>query len=284
MKRFNGIIESEFAPASTMDLWLFKGNLKYFGPKGWTGISGGGESGGIEIGDTTGTAYDGGKGAALAVKIEEVNDKVDDRFLKIAGAVGLKSGASGDLVMDLSDTNYMSDATTVEGGLKSLDAQLKPIIIPDASFNIPTNSSSDAIAAIFTDSLVSEIFANGANKKLVLLANNSQQFPLSVQYSNSNGNLVIRLMYVHAGAMYYRQFNKTAAGVWSINTAKAGPIMLTTDTITVPAATTTTVGGVKKAAAMTSLSADAELAAVTAKLNELIQKLKDAGTLDIPVS
>ena len=75
-----------------------------------------------------------------------------------------------------------------------------------------------------------------------------------------------------------------ALGVWSINTAKAGPIMLTTDAITIPAATTTVVGGVKKAAAITSLSADAELAAVTAKLNELIQKLKDADTLDIPVS
>lgn len=228
MKRFNGIIESEFAPASTMDLWLFKGNLKYFGPKGWTDIS---SSGGSQ--SLAQVAYTG-----------DYN-----------GLINLPS---------------IPDTT--------------PITVPDASFNIPTNSSSDAIAAIFTDSLVSEIFANGANKKLVLLANNSQQFPLSVQYSNSNGNLVIRLMYVHAGAMYYRQFNKTAAGVWSINTAKAGPIMLTTDTITVPAATTTTVGGVKKAAAMTGLSADAELAAVTAKLNELIQKLKDAGTLDIPVS
>ena len=75
----------------------------------------------------------------------------------------------------------MSDATTVEGGLKDLDAQLKPIIIPDAAFNIPTDSSSDAIAAIFTDSLVNEIFANGVNKKLVLLANNSQQFNTQTQ-------------------------------------------------------------------------------------------------------
>lgn len=229
MKRFNGIIESEFAPASTMDLWLFKGNLKYFGPKGWTDINSGG----------------GSQSLAQVAYTGDYNDLINPPDIPSAPT---------------------------------------PITVPDAAFNIPTNSSSDAIAAIFTDSLVNEIFANGVNKRLVLLANNSQQFPLSVQYSNSNGNLVIRLMYVHAGAMYYRQFNKTAAGVWSINTAKAGPIMLTTDTITVPAATTTVVGGVKKAAAMTSLSADAELAAVTVKLNELIQKLKDAGTLDIPVS
>ena len=44
MKRFNGIVESEFAPTSTMDMWLLKGNLKYFGPKGWSEVSSGGGS------------------------------------------------------------------------------------------------------------------------------------------------------------------------------------------------------------------------------------------------
>lgn len=229
MKRFNGIVESEFAPTSTMDMWLLKGNLKYFGPKGWTDVSSGGGSQSLAQ-----VAYTG----------------------------------------DYNDLINLPDIPTVP----------TPIIIPDTAFNIPTNSSSDAIAAVFTDELVSEIYANGVNKRLVLLANNSQQFPLSMQYSNSNGNLTIRLMYVRAGMEFYREFKKTAAGVWSISTARAGQIMLTTDAITIPAATTTTVGGVKKAAAITSLSADAELAAVTAKLNELIQKLKDAGTLDIPVS
>lgn len=121
MKRFNGIIESEFAPASTMDMWLFRGNLKYFGPKGWTGVSSGGSQ-------------------ALA---------------KVA-----YSGSYTDLI-------------------------------------------------------------------------NTPDIP----------------------APY-----------------------------TLPEAQVSTIGGVKKAAAITSLSADAELAAVTAKLNELIQKLKDAGTLDTPVS
>lgn len=229
MKRFNGIVESEFAPASIMDMWLFKGNLKYFGPKGWTDVSSGGGSQSLAQ-----VAYTG----------------------------------------DYNDLTNLPDIPTVP----------TPIIIPDTAFNIPTNSSSDAIAAVFTDELVSEIYANGVNKRLVLLANNSQQFPLSMQYSNSNGNLTIRLMYVHAGMEFYREFKKTAAGVWSISTARAGQIMLTTDAITIPTATATTVGGVKKATAITSLSADAELAAVTSKLNELIQKLKDAGTLDIPVS
>lgn len=37
MKRFNGIVESEFAP-SKYDMWLFKGSLKYFGPSGWADI------------------------------------------------------------------------------------------------------------------------------------------------------------------------------------------------------------------------------------------------------
>lgn len=38
MKRINSIIESEFAPASKNDMWLFKGSLKYFGPKGWADV------------------------------------------------------------------------------------------------------------------------------------------------------------------------------------------------------------------------------------------------------
>lgn len=191
MKRFNGIIESEFAPASTMDLWLFKGNLKYFGPKGWTDISSGG----------------GSQSLAQVAYTGDYND--------------------------LTNLPSIPDTT--------------PITVPDASFNIPTNSSSDAIAAIFTDSLVNEIFANGANKRLVLLANNSQQFPLSVQYSNSKGNLTIRMMYVHAGMEFYREFKKTAAGVWSIGTVKAGRIMLTTDPITVPVVDNITEGGSTKA-------------------------------------
>ena len=37
MKRYNGIVESEFAP-SKYDMWLFKGSLKYFGPSGWADI------------------------------------------------------------------------------------------------------------------------------------------------------------------------------------------------------------------------------------------------------
>lgn len=39
MKRINSIIESEFAPASKNDMWLFKGSLKYFGTNGWANVS-----------------------------------------------------------------------------------------------------------------------------------------------------------------------------------------------------------------------------------------------------
>lgn len=192
MKRFNGIVESEFAPASTMDMWLFKGNLKYFGPKGWTDVGSGGGS------------------------------------------------------QELAQVAYTGDYNDLFN-LPDIPTAPTPIIIPDTAFNIPANSNSDTIAAVFTDELVSEIYANGVNKRLVLLANNSQQFPISLQYSNSNGNLTIRLMYVHAGMEFYREFKKTAAGVWSIGTVRAGQIMLTTDPITVPVVDNITEGGSTKA-------------------------------------
>lgn len=38
MNRFNGIVESEFAP-SKKDMWLYKGTLKYFGPSGWSNVN-----------------------------------------------------------------------------------------------------------------------------------------------------------------------------------------------------------------------------------------------------
>ena len=40
MRRYNGIVESEFAP-SKFDLWMFRGSLKYFGPNGWANVSSG---------------------------------------------------------------------------------------------------------------------------------------------------------------------------------------------------------------------------------------------------
>lgn len=48
---------------------------------------------------------------------------------------------------------------------------------------------------------------------------------------------------------------------------------------TLPAATTTTLGGVKKASGVVALGADAELAAVITTVNDILSKLKSAGIM-----
>lgn len=48
---------------------------------------------------------------------------------------------------------------------------------------------------------------------------------------------------------------------------------------TLPAATTTTLGGVKRASGVAALAADAELATVVSTINDLLSKLKTAGIM-----
>lgn len=48
---------------------------------------------------------------------------------------------------------------------------------------------------------------------------------------------------------------------------------------TLPIATTTTLGGVKRASGVATLAADAELATVVSTINDLLSKLKTAGIM-----
>lgn len=48
---------------------------------------------------------------------------------------------------------------------------------------------------------------------------------------------------------------------------------------TLPTATTTTLGGVKRASGVAALAADAELATVVSTINDLLSKLKTAGIM-----
>ena len=88
---------------------------------------------------------------------DEGLDKIPVKFNKVKAAVGL----TNDLGMPaLTDTNYMGGSVDVVDSLKKLDAQLEPIIIPAAAFNISASATSEEIAAVFTDELLNEIANN----------------------------------------------------------------------------------------------------------------------------
>lgn len=77
-----GIVESEYAPKSKLEMWLFKGDLKYFGSNGWESIGGGGNYtlpaattstlGGVKMATNVGSAPAGADTAALVSTVNAI--------------------------------------------------------------------------------------------------------------------------------------------------------------------------------------------------------------------
>lgn len=161
------------------------------------------------------------------------NEKVTaEALVKLKESAGFTE--AGDMP-DLTDTNYLSGTVTLVEGLEKLDAQLEPIIIPAAAFNIPASATSEEIAAVFTDELLNEIANNTTHRPYILVdtGNNFyQQFRLSLQLSGpTTGAITLRFMYELAGMEFYREFKRTAQGAWSISTVRAGKLLIEGDVV-----------------------------------------------------
>lgn len=181
----------------------------------------------VKVTDTTSAAF--GK---VQKRIEVDKADADSKFNKVKAAVGL----TNDLGMPaLTDTNYMGGSVDVVDSLKKLDAQLEPIIIPAAAFNISASVTSEEIAAVFTDELLNEIANNTTHRPYILVdtSNNFyQQFRLSLQLSGpTTGAITLRFMYELAGMEFYREFKRTAQGAWSISTIRAGKLLIEGDVV-----------------------------------------------------
>ena len=181
----------------------------------------------VKVTDTTSAAF--GK---VQKRIEVDKADADSKFNKVKAAVGL----TNDLGMPtLTDTNYMGGSVDVVDSLKKLDAQLEPIIIPAAAFNISASATSEEIAAVFTDGLLNEIANNTTHRPYILVdtGNNFyQQFRLSLQLSGpTTGAITLRFMYELAGMEFYREFKRTAQGAWSISTIRAGKLLIEGDVV-----------------------------------------------------
>lgn len=181
----------------------------------------------VKVTDTTSAAF--GK---VQKRIEVDKADADSKFNKVKAAVGL----TNDLGMPaLTDTNYMGGSVDVVDSLKKLDAQLEPIIVPAAAFNISASATSEEIAAVFTDELLNEIANNTTHRPYILVdtGNNFyQQLRLSLQLSGpTTGAITLRFMYELAGMEFYREFKRTAQGAWSISTVRAGKILIEGDVV-----------------------------------------------------
>ena len=229
----------------------------------------------VKVTDTTSAAF--GK---VQKRIEVDKADADSKFNKVKAAVGL----TNDLVMPaLTDTNYMGGSVDVVDSLKKLDAQLEPIIIPAAAFNISASATSEEIAAVFTDELLNEIANNTTHRPYILVdtGNNFyQQFRLSLQLSGpTTGAITLRFMYELAGMEFYREFKRTAQGAWSISTVRAGKILIEGDVVN-----NLTAGGTKvplsaeQGKALKALidALDSDTGDLEIELKELIQTTKTA--------
>ena len=229
----------------------------------------------VKVTDTTSAAF--GK---VQKRIEVDKADADSKFNKVKAAVGL----TNDLGMPaLTDTNYMGGSVDVVDSLKKLDAQLEPIIIPAAAFNISASATSEEIAAVFTDELLNEIANNTTHRPYILVdtGNNFyQQFRLSLQLSGpTTGAITLRFMYELAGMEFYREFKRTAQGAWSISTVRAGKILIEGDVVN-----NLTAGGNKvplsaeQGKALKALidALDSDTGDLETELKELIQTTKTA--------
>ena len=229
----------------------------------------------VKVTDTTSAAF--GK---VQKRIEVDKADADSKFNKVKAAVGL----TNDLGMPaLTDTNYMGGSVDVVDSLKKLDAQLEPIIIPAAAFNISASATSEEIAAVFTDELLNEIANNTTHRPYILVdtGNNFyQQFRLSLQLSGpTTGAITLRFMYELAGMEFYREFKRTAQGAWSISTVRAGKILIEGDVVN-----NLTAGGTKvplsaeQGKALKALidALDSDTGDLETELKELIQTTKTA--------
>lgn len=184
----------------------------------------------VKVTDTTSAAF--GK---VQKRIEVDKADADSKFNKVKAAVGL----TNDLGMPaLTDTNYMGGSVNVVDSLKKLDAQLEPIIIPAAAFILVSQATSEEIAAVFTNELLQEIATNTTHRPYILVdtGNNSyrsyQQFRLSLQISGPiTRDITLRLMYESAGNEFYREFKRTAQGVWSISFIRTGRLLIEGDVV-----------------------------------------------------
>lgn len=227
----------------------------------------------VKVTDTTSAAF--GK---VQKRIEVDKADADSKFNKVKAAVGL----TNDLGMPaLTDTNYMGGSVDVVDSLKKLDAQLEPIIIPAAAFNISASATSEEIAAVFTDELLNEIANNTTHRPYILVdtGNNFyQQFRLSLQLSGpTTGAITLRFMYELAGMEFYREFKRTAQGAWSISTVRAGKILIEGDVVN-----NLTAGGTKvplsaeQGKALKALIDGLGTSELETELKELIQTTKTA--------
>lgn len=284
MRRFRDIVEDIKAP-SPQSLWLDKGELKFFGTKGWTSMVGGGDEDRQELEEKVdsldkemGTANDNirklqnGKLTCLQLQIGD-SDAVKQSNLKelqgIAGfffteldygyGVGTYQSSTGGFahVVTAHDNDAYYDIAA-DGSISKNDSYISP--------NEPytVNLTSEQVGVALDDITASKVNKCG-----------------EITITGSTGPIT-----------YTRTSDSTSAAIYFISDRKDGKVTLLTYTVStktissavvnlpLPAATTTQIGAVKMASAIADLVPDSATAeSVAYKVNDILAALRTAGIL-----
>lgn len=252
MKRYNKIVQSNYAPKSD-DIWLDNGVLKHLKNGIWTPI---GQS-----------EYDDRQ------ELEEKVDSLDKEIGDIHTSISHLGSAQGVVELQIGNSTEIKTANlTLLQSIQTTDHTF----FADINYGYGTGSwlpTTGGNATIFTNEGVAVFYTITPEGSVTKIGETS----LGQKVTTSADGLMSKedkikldsLIPIPSGGSTGQVLKKTSSGVAWQNDSDTK--------YTLPAATTSSLGGIKAIAAPSSLSTDAELAAVISKVNIIISSLTSGG-------
>lgn len=285
MRRFRDIVEDIKAP-SLQSLWLDKGELKFFGTKGWTSIVGGGGEDRQELEEKVdsldkemGTANDNirklqnGKLTCLQLQIGNSNEVKQSNLKALSAIAGFF----------FTELDYGYGVGTFQAGVGGFA-------------HVVTAYDNDAYYDIAADGSISKNSNYISPNEPYTVNLTSEQIDVTLDDVTASkvancGEIIITGT---TGAVTYtRTADSTSAAVYFSDERKDGKITVLTYTAStkkitlavinpyLPAASTSAIGGVKMVNAIEDIVASSATAeSVANKLNDVLAALRTAGILN----
>lgn len=286
MRRFRDIVEDIKAP-SPQSLWLDKGELKFFGTKGWTSMVGGGGEDRQELEEKVdsldkemGTANDNirklqnGKLTCLQLQIGDSNAVKQSNLKELQGIAGFF----------FTELDYGYGVGTFQAGVGGFA-------------HVVTAYDNDAYYDIAADGSISKNSNYISPNEPYTVNLTSEQIDVTLDDVTASkvancGEIIITG--TTGTVTYTRTADSTSAAVYFSDERKDGKITVLTYTAStkkitsavinpyLPAASTSAIGGVKMVNAIEDIVASSATAeSVANKLNDVLTALRTAGILNI---
>lgn len=285
MRRFRDIVEDIKAP-SPQSLWLDKGELKFFGTKGWTSMVGGGDADRQELEEKV-DSLDKEMGTANNDIRKLQNGKLTCLQLQIGDSDAVKQSnlkeLQGIAEFFFTELDYGYGIGTFQAGVGGFA-------------HVVTAYDNDAYYDIATDGSISKNSNYISPNEPYTVNLTSEQIDVTLDDVTASkvancGEIIITG--TTGTVTYTRTADSTSAAVYFSDERKDGKITVLTYTASakkitsavinpyLPAASTSAIGGVKMVNAIENIVASSATAeSVANKLNDVLAALRTAGILN----